>query len=445
MSKVKFIQLSASSKSQYDTKLADAQSSYPGAIIFVANNGEGKQEIWANGNKYEVGGGGGNVIYGDVAVNANGQVVLEEGTNGQPDKVQSGEEGSIYVYKGLTSQTAYYWESNKWNPFNVDAENVWFHKDITMAGDYTQIGNLKKPYQTNSLVSQLGVSGNNFSLKTLMDKMFSQEKFNTAAWNYTFSATIQAPTITISQEENTSGGVDGDYAIVGTKVGKTSDYLTLTSSCTQSASITPTFGYYLGEGTSKQTGTKSVSGTPTPNNVGNGQSIQGNTTITAGANEYSCTVTGKTYTLDKTVKDPQVKPLSNLGNVGDVISLDTTAWGQGNTDTVTATSSATKTITGVYEVFFEDQSLWPNTHSGNLTTKQSNPETTPFKKTGEAGDDAVIKVPATFGQNLYIYINGQWIKHDVYDVATTTINGILYNVITPDSKNGFGATYKVTT
>lgn len=124
MSKVKFIQLSAASKSQYDTKLADAQSSYPGAIIFVTytddtDNNKQKQEIWANGTKYEVGGGAGNVVYGDVPVNANG---VAEG--------YTGSEGSIYVYTGQNTQTAYYWKGNKWNPFNVDAENVWFPKGI---------------------------------------------------------------------------------------------------------------------------------------------------------------------------------------------------------------------------------------------------------------------------------------------------------------------------
>lgn len=120
MSKVKFIQLSASSKSQYDTKLADAQSSYPGAIIFVTytddtDNNKQKQEIWANGTKYEVGGGAGNVVYGDVPVDANG---VASG--------YTGSEGSIYVYKSENSQTAYYWENNKWEPFSVDAENVYF-------------------------------------------------------------------------------------------------------------------------------------------------------------------------------------------------------------------------------------------------------------------------------------------------------------------------------
>ena len=120
MSKVKFIQLSATSKSQYDKKISDAKLSYPGAIIFVTytddtDNNKQKQEIWANGTKYEVGGGAGNVIYGDVPVNANG---VAEG--------YTGSEGAIYVYTGKNTQTAYYWSNNKWNPFNVDAENVWF-------------------------------------------------------------------------------------------------------------------------------------------------------------------------------------------------------------------------------------------------------------------------------------------------------------------------------
>ncbi len=60
MSKVKFIQLTATAEN-YQSKIEQALQSYPGAIIFVANNGEGKQEIWANGLKYEVGGGGINV------------------------------------------------------------------------------------------------------------------------------------------------------------------------------------------------------------------------------------------------------------------------------------------------------------------------------------------------------------------------------------------------
>lgn len=57
MSKVKFIQLTAASSTDYQTKINKALGDHPGAIIFVANNGAGQQEIWANGLQYKVGGG----------------------------------------------------------------------------------------------------------------------------------------------------------------------------------------------------------------------------------------------------------------------------------------------------------------------------------------------------------------------------------------------------
>ena len=205
MSKVKFIQLSAASKSQYDKKLEEAQSSYPGAIIFVTytddtDNNKQKQEIWANGTKYEVGGGAGNVIYGDVPVNANG--VAGDYT---------GSEGSIYVYKSENSQTAYYWESNKWEPFNVDAENIWFHEDITLAGNYTSIGNFSKTSieGTASLYDKLGLEDQtkDFSLKTLITKLLSEVVFPTPTdpSPATLTSSVTAPSITSS-----TSGVSND-------------------------------------------------------------------------------------------------------------------------------------------------------------------------------------------------------------------------------------------
>lgn len=139
MSKVKFIQLTASTIEDYNKKILKALTDYPGAIIFVANNGEGKQEIWANRLKYEVGGGGGNVIYGTDMINAkgetykwktdeNGDFVIENGQRVPEYTGITGSEGSIYVYTGNKTQTAYYWDEieTKWLPFNVDAENVYF-------------------------------------------------------------------------------------------------------------------------------------------------------------------------------------------------------------------------------------------------------------------------------------------------------------------------------
>lgn len=58
MSKVKFIQISASNASEYLQKLNLAKDQYTGAIIFgtYQDGTKTKQEIWANGVQYEVGG-----------------------------------------------------------------------------------------------------------------------------------------------------------------------------------------------------------------------------------------------------------------------------------------------------------------------------------------------------------------------------------------------------
>lgn len=54
MSKVKFIQITAANTDDYNQKISQIRQSYPGAIIFVTNNGNNEQEIWANDIKYEV-------------------------------------------------------------------------------------------------------------------------------------------------------------------------------------------------------------------------------------------------------------------------------------------------------------------------------------------------------------------------------------------------------
>lgn len=210
MSKVKFIQITATTVANYQTKINKALEDFPGAIIFVANNGEGKQEIWANGLKYEVGGGGGNVIYGDKPVNAQG--VISDGTTGS--------EGSIYVYKSENSQTAYYWDGTKWEPFNVDAENVWFHEDITLAGNYTSIGNFSKTSITGtaSLYDKLGLKDDttDFSLKTLITKLLSEVVFPTPGNpSYaTLTSSVTAPSITSS-----TSGVSNDAILnIGDKI-----------------------------------------------------------------------------------------------------------------------------------------------------------------------------------------------------------------------------------
>lgn len=151
MSKVKFIQWGTPEKpktyQQYTESFEDVKSQYPGGVIFVTytdDNDKQKQEIWANGVQYSVGGGGGgNVIYGTDMIDATGKTytwqidgetgefVIDENGQRIPEYTNiTGSEGSIYVYTGEKTQTAYYWvttdDGGKWEPFNVDAENIWF-------------------------------------------------------------------------------------------------------------------------------------------------------------------------------------------------------------------------------------------------------------------------------------------------------------------------------
>ena len=229
MSKVKFIQLTATSTTDYQSKIEQTLQSYPGAIIFVANNGDGKQEIWANGQKYEVGGGAGNVIYGDKPVNASGQVVLEEDGDGNPVKVQSGEEGSIYVYKGLTSQTAYYWSAEgKWEPFNVDAENVWFPNGFRRTEAWGVIGATGGAVE-NDIKPGVGESPKNliqvFEHYLVKPAFPSNVQVTCANPSPTFTAKYTNSTpVTISAKKGSTNLTNGAYALVGTSISLDATY-----------------------------------------------------------------------------------------------------------------------------------------------------------------------------------------------------------------------------
>ena len=446
MSKVKFIELSAASKSEYDKKISDTKLSYPGAIIFVTytddtDNNKQKQEIWANEKKYEVGGAAGNVIYGDVPVNANGDA---DG--------YTGSEGSIYVYTSEKTQTAYYWKDNKWNPFNVDAENIWFHEDITLAGNYTQVGNFTKSQTgTSSVLQQMGESGT-YSLKMLLEKMFSKEERDTSDWSYIFtSALSDAPTITFSKQSGDFNYTqNASYAIVGTTI--TVSYTTPSSTASQSASVTPRFGYYLGSGTTKLTGTKTVIGTPnaltdsfdTVSLSANKSGILSDSilTVASGSQTVTATASGKTYSLDTTVTDPQVTPLNNLGQTQGTLTLDTTNWGQNQTTITANPTTNIRSITGVYPVYFEGVNKWTSIHSGNVKNSS-----TKFVKTKSNTEIAVLEVPTEKAGTLQVYAAGQWTNHTSYTTSTVskTINGLTvsYTQYKPNAADGDGTEYRL--
>lgn len=229
MSKVKFIQWGTpddpktyaerwASEGVDSTIFKNVLDTYQGGIIFVTytdKDNKQAQEIWANGVRYSVGGDStGNIIYGTSLPDPKtGKVVIS-------GKELVGTDGSVYVYKSADHQTAYYWDQNKWNPFNVDAANVWFHEDITLAGNYTSIGNFSKGGvdTTASLYTKLGLASGetDFSLKTLITKLLSEVVFPTPSTsNASLTSSVTAPSITSS----TTGVSNNAILDIGTKIG----------------------------------------------------------------------------------------------------------------------------------------------------------------------------------------------------------------------------------
>lgn len=163
MSKVKFIQIgsetlqynditpeSGETIEGYKSKLGKALKDYPGAIIFgtYTENNEKKQEIWANGTSYSVGGGGGGTVYvGTATVKSDGKLDFTNGKKYYKDGWEQGseftqdgtfKEGDIYVQmqsenaSALQSSGFVYSKKNRWEALagSVNAENVWFPDGI---------------------------------------------------------------------------------------------------------------------------------------------------------------------------------------------------------------------------------------------------------------------------------------------------------------------------
>lgn len=416
MSKVKFIQLTATTIEDYQPKIEQALQSYPGAIIFVANNGEGKQEIWANGQKYEVGGGAGNVIYGDKPVNASGQVVLEEDGDGNPVKVQSGEEGSIYVYKGLTSQTAYYWAAEgKWEPFNVDAENVWFHEDITLAGDYVTIGNFSKgsTTATKSVQALLEKTGSSFTLLDFVTGMLSKAVASGAKFSTSKTETKAAGTLTVKNGNNNVS--NNSYLEVGTTL-TVGASLQTTSSVTQYLTAnTATYGYRETSGGSTTKADYSQSVTPTTSSTDNDSctltlkkpgdtaaSTYSSTTyeLVNGTHVFTASTTSKTWT-GKSFTSKTIIPLNNLGKEETAITPSSDMLGTyANKDLTPTTISPSITVTGYWPVYYGSLETcpveWTQSNFGSTKSK-SIPNTFALAK----GHTTVfVAIPSTVSKKI---------------------------------------------
>lgn len=405
MSKVKFIQLTATTTEGYQSKIEQTLQSYPGSIIFVANNGEGKQEIWANGTKYEVGGEGtGNVIYGDKPVNADG--TISDGTVGK--------EGSIYVYKSDKNQTAYYW-NNKWMPFTVDAENIWFHEDITLAGDYVTIGNFSKgsTTATKSVQALLEKTGSSFTLLDFVTGMLSKAVASGAKFSTSKTETKAAGTLTVKNGNNNVS--NNSYLEVGTTL-TVGASLQTTSSVTQYLTAnTATYGYRETSGGSTTKADYSQSVTPTTSSTDNDSctltlkkpgdtvaSTYSSTTyeLVNGAHVFTASTTSKTWT-GKSFTSKTIIPLNNLGKEETAITPSSDMLGTyANKDLTPTTISPSITVTGYWPVYYGSLETcpaeWTQSNFGSTKSK-SIPNTFALAK----GHTTVfVAIPSTVSKKI---------------------------------------------
>jgi hypothetical protein len=69
--------------------------------------------------------------------------------------------------------------------------------------------------------------------------------------------------------------------------------------------------------------------------------------------------------------------------------LDTEKWGQSSTTVTASSTTGSKSVTGVYPVYFEGVNKWSSIHSGNVKNSS-----TKFVKTKSNTEIAVLEVPA---------------------------------------------------
>ena len=208
------------------TSFSELLAAYTGGVIFVtykdAKDKDLVQEIWANGVQYSVGGGGGNIIYGTTAPDADGIVTVEDNT-------VTGSEGYIYIYTQANGlQTAYYWNVNKWSAFEVEAEHVWFPDGVLRTERWGSA------VTENSTPTAECVGKN---LKEVMEYYLVKEKFTKSTItraNTTAPSFTGALTTTPTLEVDSYILLNAEKDIVGTYYPTVSK----SSNCVQSGNLT---------------------------------------------------------------------------------------------------------------------------------------------------------------------------------------------------------------
>jgi hypothetical protein len=105
----------------------------------------------------------------------------------------------------IKSHTAYVWNGTAWAAMdgNYDANNVYFKEDITLAGSYTQVGNVTK--SSAAATGSLSAAGK--SLSQVMQSIFTKELYPATGSN------INKPSISLSGDEDKTGEVGTSYTL----------------------------------------------------------------------------------------------------------------------------------------------------------------------------------------------------------------------------------------
>ena len=103
------------------------------------------------------------------------------------------------------SMTAYMYSGSAWCALdgNYDATNVYFNKDITLAGSYTRVGNVTK--SSEGATGTLSTAGK--SLAEVMQSIFTQELFPAK------DSGRDVPNITLSGDADATGEVGSSYTL----------------------------------------------------------------------------------------------------------------------------------------------------------------------------------------------------------------------------------------
>lgn len=348
MSKVKFIQWgtpeSPKTYNDYTTSFESIKEQYPGGVIFVTytdDKNKQKQEIWANGVQYSVGGGGGNIIYGSVAPTENGEVIIGG------DKVE-GDDGYIYIYTTSESQTAYYWQGGKWVAFDIDAEHVWFPEGFSRTEAWGCI--------TATTNNEVETSCEGYNLKQVLEKFLVKELWPTPG---TSRSSVPTYTLTAGEVSLSSSSIDvlrnSTKTVTVTYTKPTAATLSTSTYTPRTSSTGFTWGYKealtdqsVTDGNISENGAEVKGSTSTPSNEATIKvGLKSGNVISTTAGQYASALAKDNTKVQYTYTVPTTNYVSSAKQTfisgGDYVDGFTVTWKDPQQQTVTsATCPAVK-------------------------------------------------------------------------------------------------------